>query len=149
MVQNVVICLAMGLMLGCSESGRPPMGIVGGTVTFEGKPVSEGSIIFEVKDARPATGKIQGGKITDVTTFEPNDGVAVGEAAVAVYASSSEVASAVVASPDVNQPRLPKGYMGSGQSSLIPARYNNPSTSQLTCEIHAGENHLEFDLTQK
>lgn len=125
------------------------MGTVVGTVTFEGKPISEGSIIFEVRGARPATGKIEDGKIMQVTTFEPNDGVAVGEAAVAVYATSGETASAIAASPDVNQMKLAKGYMGTGQTSLIPQRYNNPATSQLTCEIQPGENHLEFDLTKK
>ncbi len=125
------------------------MGTVHGTVTFEGKPISEGSIIFEVSGARPATGKIKDGKIVDVTTFTPDDGVAVGEAAVAIYAKSGTAATAVAASPDANQGKLAKGYMGAGQASLIPERYNNPSTSQLTCVIQPGENELEFDLTKK
>ncbi|QDU74922.1 hypothetical protein Pan97_19420 [Bremerella volcania] len=148
MVRTLMICLAAGLLPGCIDSGRPPMGTVEGTVTFEGKPVSEGSIIFEVSGARPATGKIKDGKIVEVTTFEPNDGVAVGEAAVAVYATSGESVSAVTASPDVGQAKLAKGYMGSGQASLIPDRYNNPSTSQLSCEIQPGKNHVEFELTK-
>jgi len=149
MIRILAIGVAAAFLVGCSDSSRR-LGTVDGTVTFEGEPIPVGSIIFEVSGARPATGKIEDGKITQVTTFEPNDGVPVGQADVAIYAAASaDTASAVTESPDSRSANPGSGYMGSGQKSLIPDRYNNPATSQLNCEIKPGENHVEFELKKK
>jgi hypothetical protein len=58
--------LIMGLTLplvGCGD-GKPPKYSLSGTVTFEGKPVPEGSIMFQAADKRtaPDTAQIVDGK---------------------------------------------------------------------------------------
>ncbi len=146
MLRLLAMFVLLGLALGCGGSGHGPLGKVEGTVTLEGQPIAEGTIIFEVTGARPATGQISAGKIVDVTTYDPNDGVPVGEAAVAIFATA-------VASPELTTPanpdetsKLGKDYMGGNAQSLIPKKYNNPATSELTCTIESGQNEVNFDL---
>ena len=47
---------------GCGND-RPPLAPVSGTVTFQGEPLLQGTIVFEIPGCRPATGKIVGGQI--------------------------------------------------------------------------------------
>jgi hypothetical protein len=134
----VVIAALCLLSAGCSD--RPKMAEVKGTVTLDGKPLPAGTVTFEMKGERPATAKIVNGKITEVTTFDPGDGVPVGQHRVAIAAS--EDTAALAANP--GDP-TPKGNYMVGKS-LIPAAYNNPDTSGLTAEIKPGENTVEFKL---
>ena len=57
---------------------------VTGHVTYLGKPLEQGSIVFISPHSRQATGEIRGGDIVNVTTFQENDGIAVGEYGVAI-----------------------------------------------------------------
>jgi hypothetical protein len=135
----VFLCLAIA---GCG-SGRPPMGKVKGTVNYKGQPVANGAITFEVAGNRPASGKISSGEIIDVVTFEPNDGVPVGTAKVAVIANSAVASSAPPAGSDPGVgTKIGADYMGGNAKPLIPAKYNNPKTSGLTFEIKKGDNDL-------
>jgi len=38
-------------------------------------------------------------------------------------------------------------YMGMGAESIIPARYNDPASSDLSFEIREGDNTVTLDLT--
>jgi len=142
-VVGVLTCLAAG----CGSSDHLPLAKVHGQVTVDGQPIKAGTIIFEVSGARSARGNIVDGAITEVTTYNPGDGVPLGTARVAVHAT--EVASSV----ETQSPQTPDvagkpdaGYMGAGAVSLIPSRYNNPATSELTVEITKGDNEVTFDL---
>ena len=96
---------------------------------------------------RPASGKIVDGQITEVTTFDPNDGVPLGVAKIAVHAFAGEGAGAgaVAAHPGDIQPADMSDYMGV-QASLIPPHYNDPASSGLTHEIQRGENNVILEL---
>lgn len=134
---------------GCD--GRPSRVPVTGTVTYDGQPLKEGKIIFEVAGARPAEGKIVDGKIIDVFTFEPGDGGAIpGQAKAAVFATGAAPAATPAATPADPGAAGPMSmdYM-SGGASLIPTRYNNPATSGLEYEISPdGPNDFEVKLTK-
>jgi hypothetical protein len=132
----VALCL---LLAGCSD--RPKLGKVKGTVTLDGKPLAKGSITFESPDARPATGTIVNGEIVDVSTYDPQDGVPVGQHKVAISATE-DAASGVTANP--GDARQTTDYMVG--KSLIPASYNDPDSSGLTADIKSGENTVEFKL---
>jgi hypothetical protein len=144
-----VLLLSLACLLtlpGCRGSDRSPLGKVTGTVNYKGQPIASGTIIFEVPGARPANGKIVGGKIQEVTTHDPNDGVPVGQAKIAVFATEAP-ASPAAAPSDPGQPiAVDENYMG-GSKSLIPAKYNDPATSGLTWEIKKGDNTVTLDLT--
>ena len=145
-----VVCLGIS---GCF-SKSPPLGQVEGTVTFDGKPLEEGTIIFTVSGARDASGIIKNGEIQQVTSFKPGDGAPIGEAKIAVIAvkSGAGTISPASASPgDEGNPAL----AGRGTSPmmvnsefLIPTRYTNPEKSGLTATIAKGKNEINLELTK-
>lgn len=135
------LALCSALVAGCSD--RPKLAKVKGTVTLDGKPLPYGTVTFEAKGLRSATGKIVNGEITNVTTYDPGDGAPVGSHRVVVTANA-EPGPAVAVNP--GDTKAPKGDYMSGKS-LIPAAYNDPATSGLTAEIIPGENTVEFKLS--
>ncbi len=119
------------LASGCGGSGGPVCAPVAGTVNFRGQALPQGDISFHPNDGqRPAYGRIQDGKIVDVTTLDQGDGVPVGPCKVAV--------KAVQAAADMYTP----------SKSLIPERYADPNKSGLTADIQKGQtNQVQYDLT--
>ena len=146
LVMTVVVIV--GITGGCGPK-RPPLGRVSGTVRFDGKPVANGAIIFEVPGNRPASGKIVEGALRDITTFDSGDGVPVGTARVAVHAFATSATQQKAAVPEFEKDGQevidPKGYM-KGPDSLIPARYNDPASSGISFTIQPGENSINLDL---
>lgn len=123
------------------------MGSVHGAVTYDGKPLQHGAIIFEVDGNRPSYGQIEDGKIVNLSTFDANDGVPVGEAKIAINSISAPGSGK---GPGAGGPSDRPGETGgivTGKNQL-PLRYANPATSGLTATITAGENELNFDLTK-
>jgi hypothetical protein len=148
----LLMSLVPFVLVGCGGSGRPPLGEVTGTVSYNGQPLQSGTIVFEVDGARPSTGKIVNGQITEVTTYDPNDGVPVGLARIAVFAVDGSGASPGPApaetpagDPDSYKPGA--NYMDAGSRPLIPAKYNDPSSSGLTWQIEEDENVLRLNLS--
>jgi hypothetical protein len=125
------------------------MGAVTGTVSYKGEPVKNGTVVFEVDGARPATGKIVDGQITEVTTAVSGDGVPVGTAKIAVFATDApdEPAGEPSAGANPGEQADMSDYMGMGAKSLIPPHFNDPASSGLTAEIKAGDNTVTLDLT--
>lgn len=139
----VLPVLAAALAGGCSTG--PALGKVSGSVTLDGKPLTRGTITFETAGQRPATGRIENGQIVETTTYKTGDGVPVGAHKVSISATE-DAASAVADDP--GKGKAPGGNYMMGKS-LIPSRYNDPSTSDLTADIKTGTNPLEFKLSSK
>jgi hypothetical protein len=139
-----LLCVSSLLMaLGC---GHRELGRVKGTVSYQGKPLASGAVVFEVPGKRTAQGKIVDGRITEVTTFTADDGVPVGKARIAVFGTEP-----VQAGPPQPKPKTPAEAWAqrpnmTGGKSVIPAKYNSPATSGLTHDIVSGENVLKLDL---
>lgn len=117
--------LMMLCLLGCGPKG-PATYPVSGTVTFDGKPVSNGDIIFVPEDRSlgPDAVRIEGGKFSTR--------VKAGKCRVEI--------SALDIGPDTE-------YISGSPiaSNYIPARYN--IESELTVEVLAkGENVFDFQL---
>lgn len=121
---------------GCSgRSDRPPLAKVRGTVTYQGKPLAAGTLVFEVPGKRQAQGKIVDGKIAEAGTYALDDGVPLGTARIAVFATEPAPPK-----PSASGPGMDLG------KSLIPSKYNDPSTSGLMWKIEAGQNNLSLNL---
>ena len=128
-VKWFVIVLALLFTTACGDRG-PQLAPVTGTVTYKGKPLKTGKILFEPVDGRPARGEIVDGKIVNVSTYDKDDGAIVGDHSVVIHSFIRE----------------PKGM--EIVPSAIPEKYNDPSTSDLTATIVAGEtNELTLELT--
>ena len=135
----------MLFFVGCPGSGRPKTAPVTGTVTFQGQPLEQGTVVFDVEGAPSGKAKIVDGKIVDPTTYKTGDGIPVGKARIAVYSTKS-----VESAPGPVDPNIPEGLQsGGGMSSvvsLIPAKYTRPDTSGLTYEITSKNNVIDLVL---
>lgn len=132
------------LLAGCGSDPLPAK--VRGEVLVDGQPLAKGTIIFAVPGKAEATGVIENGKIVSVGTFKTDDGASVGQAKVAVQAMQISAAPVVVANPGDTKSNTLASMSG---QSLIPARYGNPETSELTADLKAGQNELKFELQSK
>ncbi|WP_437203770.1 hypothetical protein [Planctomicrobium sp. SH664] len=122
--------LLAGGLVGCAEQG-PNLAPVKGKVTFNGKPLPMGTVIFTPNQDGPyATGEIAEDGTFVMTTFKPGDGALVG--------SHSVMINAV----DGSNPEAPP-------KAIIPMKYlNQMSGLKATVEPNI-ENVVEFELGGK
>lgn len=108
--------------------GGPKPAEVSGTVTFDGKPLGDGDIIFEDPDGSvtPAAGKIVDGRYS-----------------VTVVAGPKKVR--INASKPATKPDPVMGMMPI--ESLIPTEYN--LETKLTADLKPGKQEASFDLKAK
>jgi hypothetical protein len=128
-----VIVIAAVALIGCSD-GRLELAPVSGRVTVAGEPLAAGKIVFQPEAGRASFGRIEGGRILEVTTYAQGDGVPVGK---------QRVDENVAMTNPVEYARIMK-------EGSIPSRYHQAATSGLTAEIMRGQaNELEFDIPRK
>ncbi|WP_165249407.1 hypothetical protein [Paludisphaera soli] len=120
--------LALGLAAallapGCgSSSAQPPAGSivpVKGVVTYKGKPLARGTIVFEPDSGREAQGEIKADGSFVLTTFLPDDGATPGVHRVAVAG-------------------LPK--------NVLPLKFQNVGSSGVEVEVAAGKSEYAIVL---
>ena len=128
----ILIGFCLTLSVGCGGgSNRPPLTAVTGTVTYNGKALAAGTIVFYPEKGRSGTGEIVDGKITKVSTFAPNDGAPIGKLRVAVISL---------------EPANPSDAMAP-RASLIPEKYNRPETANESVTTVAGKvNEVKIEL---
>lgn len=131
--------IALVTVVGCGE--RLPDTIrVRGRVTYQGKPLSEGTIAFHPAGPpgrqlyRPAVGVLAEDGTYQLQSFRHGDGIMPGEYAVVIESYASR--------PTAEDSDRPLKWW-------IPQKYGNPATSGLTATIPAdaaGGLQFEFDL---
>ena len=135
--------LALALCPGCGSRSAPRTIGVSGRVTYQGKPVTSGTIIFhplkpaEGSPSRPATGQLQSDGTYELSTFSPGDGAVPGEYGISI--------TSLLSGPTPDNPQAAKVY-------AIPRKYTSPLTSGLTATVPAeGKEPLvmEFDLEEQ
>ncbi|WP_145263828.1 hypothetical protein [Calycomorphotria hydatis] len=110
-------------------------------MTTSGAPLTAGIITFIPDSSKgttgpPATGGIDAEGRFVLRTHEPGDGAVVGSHKVSIQAYKPV--------PEFD-PENPRQYE---QEPLIPTRYFDAATSQLTAEVKAGtDNEFTFELT--
>lgn len=126
-------CLLAAILSGCSGE---PLGQISGTVTYQGQPVTSGSVVFEDSSAGISVNAPLGpdGSFT-VETFD-RDGLPPGTYQVAVSPRGFATEGAPLVTPG-NE---------SAPASPIPSKYHTPATSGLTREVKVGENVFKIEL---
>jgi len=131
-------------LAGCSsQEGLSGLFRCEGVVTFNSDPVAGAMITFH-----PSDGARGAGAITDsagrfrVTTLYPEDGIAPGTYRVTITRFEEY-------GPELPQVRNDEGEMidqARPLRNILPARYANPNTSDLSVTIEARRTTLNFDL---
>jgi hypothetical protein len=154
--RGLAVVLAGLLMAaaGCG-SGRGTVPVEG-IVTLDGQPLENAAVSFVPAKGRPATAQTDAAGKFKLMTFAPGDGAAPGPYKVGVSkmeapaAPSGNVAST---SPDgktmLSGPSSMRGGPPPQPKSLVPSKYLNPNTSELTVEVKAGMEPVKLELSSK
>ena len=130
--------ITIAAVTGCGD-GRFPTAPVSGSVTLDGKPLTNGTVIFTPKQGWPAQGTLDSEGRFTLTTYNAGDGAILGPNQVVVIAVTEE-------DPNEHFERPPSRPV----QSLIPERYGNQSTSGLSHEVKAdGPNEVQLELVSK
>jgi hypothetical protein len=121
------------LLIGCSKSGGLKTAPVAGKVTFKGKPLPNGTVMFVPGEGPAATGEIDKDGNYRLSTYGNGDGAVLGSHKVSITALA-EIGTGL---PEQRNPTPP---------SLLPAKYLSHETSGLTVEVKDGNNDVNFDL---
>lgn len=121
---------------GCgAKNDQKPTAEVKGAITYKGKPLERGEIIFFPNSgAKIATGIIQSDGTFQLTTYAEGDGALLGSHQVAIKSERDM------------EGILPEDPEASMEPSLIPTKYAMKKTSGLTAEVKDGDNEINFDL---
>ena len=130
------LCAALPavFLLGCSGSGFD-IAPVSGTVTLNGRPVTQGMVIFTPEAGPQAAGQLGPGGRYTLTTLKPDDGAIVGEHSVAIEAPTYGAPMGNYKPPPPPPPE-----------ETIPPQYHHPTTSGLTRTVERGRNSFDFEL---
>lgn len=129
--QGPAACAIAGLALliaGCGGEKLPGLGIVSGTVTMDGKPVPDATIVFTPKEggATASFGQTDTAGKYELYYSRGNKGAKVGEHSVTINSFR-----------DTDEG-------GQGQREAIPTRYN--VNTELKADVKRGSNVTNFDL---
>jgi hypothetical protein len=139
----------LGLLLcGCNPSGMGPQGQVSGKVTYQGKPLPGGRVTFLT-----SKGLIFSGPIDAEGNYKVK--AAVGEAKVSV--DNSMLKKDEAPKVDIRHPpgvTPPPGVQVEADNSSaitgtyvpLPARFQSPDSSGLTCNVQSGSQTHDIDL---
>jgi hypothetical protein len=120
----VQAALVLSLCWGCGSTEGPyvaPTVPVKGKVTYKGKPLTQGEIVFEPESAgREAHGGIQSDGTFELTTYKQGDGAVPGTHRVAVT--------------------------GTSKKDAVPTKYKNVSSSKTQVEVADGKTEYTVDF---
>jgi hypothetical protein len=136
-IHRTLVGVFLGLLVGLSGClrGNPKTAVVKGIVTYNGKPVPNGTVLFIPQTPGPtATGEINADGSYSLTTFAKGDGAVLGKHKVVIQAIQN-MGSRL---PEDRTPLPPP---------LVPDKYTSPATSDLEADVQAKENTLDFKLT--
>ena len=126
------LCL-LAVSLGCSSGGEFPTAPVKGKVTYKGKEVPNGTVMFVPDKGPAATGEIGKDGTYTLATYGKDDGAVMGRHKVTI--------TALEAMGD----QLPEARSPT-PGSILPDKYLNQDTSGLTFEVKSGDNVANFEI---
>jgi hypothetical protein len=126
---------ALLTLAGCSD--KLPMATVSGKVTYQDKPLTFGSVLYQPDSGPPATGLIQSDGTYRLATYGKNDGAVLGSHRVQVVAVDTNDPTLKQANPDQERP--------SGRS-VIPEHYTNYVTSEIRKEVVKNPEPNAYDI---
>ena len=140
----VFTCVGLIFLLGLVGcGGTPQSGTISGTVTFQGTPITMGSVTFLCEKATPKVhnSSIELGKYS----FK---NVPLGPVKVIIQSSPPPDAAPKVLPPKGAESTMPKEVpIIKGPYVKIPAKYTREETSGLTYTVIGGDQKKDFELT--
>lgn len=130
------VAITAAFFIGLGGCGGPTLAPVKGKVTYKGKPLQFGGIMFQPASGQPARGIIGADGTFTLSTYFDGDGAVVGKHHVRVTCFEGQRPAAG-----------PSNVEHSLGKSLIPEQYSNYASSELTYEVQADKlNEPVFEL---
>ena len=136
----VVVAALFGVVAaGCGGSNRLATAAATGKVSYNGKPLSFGCVLFVSETGPPARGAIKPDGTFQLRTYKDGDGAIVGKHRVQVACTGDQ---------GPNAPPQPTNGEPHPGKSLVPSKYSAYMTSGLTFAVSAdaNANHFMIDL---
>jgi hypothetical protein len=141
-------CLAGMVLIGCSGGLR--LGKVFGRVTVGGKPVTSGTIMFHPEAGPTAVGAIGPNGAYTLTTLKAGDGALIGSHRVTIEATTVGEGSLVDPKSfddEIHMSRKGGKILVAGKVTwVVPEKYSQTQTSDLTAAVGSGSNEIDFEL---
>lgn len=132
--------LISGLLAGCGgPSDQPDLGSVSGTVTLDGEPLEDATLIFQPESGRPAYAVTDGDGYYELQYSASTAGAMVGKHL--VYISTYREGDPAAEDPELRESRPER----------VPAQYNRDAADNpdMTVEIQSGGNTCDFPLSSE
>lgn len=120
------VCLLAGCSGGAADT--PELGLVSGTITMDGKPLSKASVTFEPQSGAPSLGMTDEAGHYELAYNKDHQGAIPGQHTVRIS--------------KFGEPGSPNDT-----EDQIPAKFNQ--NSKETAEVKMGDNVINFDLNSK
>lgn len=141
-----IVAVAASAQAGCGgDPSLPKLGKVHGKVTYKGKPVAAGHIVFTPVEGKGGetgqngTGEINSDGSYEITTFKTGDGAILGQHVVTVDVRESGTDAYPKPKADGTiDYKLPK--------NLAPSKYSTVDKSPLRCTVVAEGTTFDIDL---
>ena len=134
-----VCCLAMGLVAGCGGEDGPTYATVTGKVTMDGEPIKVGSVIFI--PSGETKGPASSGAIKEDGTYE-----ILGPSGKGVVTGTHKVM--LVCPEEGSGPGTGENPMADVGPCVIPLKYTQESSTDITKTVEEGENTIDLVLTK-
>lgn len=134
----VVLALVTLMLSGCGGD----IGRVSGTVTVNGEPISNATIMFYPQEGRASVGKTDESGKYSLTYTKGVTGAKIGTHVVTV---STEVFAEENRNVDYEETSRMPTVMG--RKETMPPKYLDRTKSELTADVKSGSNTIDFDLT--
>ncbi|MBA2113354.1 carboxypeptidase-like regulatory domain-containing protein [Bremerella alba] len=133
---------------GCSSNGLPSdAAAVDGTVTIDGAVVDDAVVTFRSDSGFAAVGKTNKEGRYSLSSASIPGGTQPGHFQVTVV-KREPLTEAPLTEEDPNYNPNQGRTRPSSRKHLLPEKYSRPTTSDLTADIEAGNNTVDFELTQ-
>lgn len=141
------LLVLFSLLVGCS--GGPVIAPVKGKITYMGKIIDQGIIMFLPEQGPAATANIEKDGTYILTTSRKNDGAVVGKHKVTIQAT--KVSGGSFETPksieeENQQSRSNKILVAGKVTWLVPEKYSMDKSSTLTADVKNQPNIIDFDI---
>jgi hypothetical protein len=127
------LLLCAPALAGCSKKGEMPTAPVSGKVTYKGKAVPSGTVMFVPDQGPAATGEVAKDGTYQLSTYGAGDGAVLGHHKISITALQ-DMSNLL---PEQRSP-TPR--------PLVPAKYLSHESSGLTADVQAGDNVVNLEL---
>lgn len=130
--QGILFTGSVLLIVGCGQRAASGLAPVSGKVSYQGRPLHTGTVVFTPDSVRGTTGELARGEIQPDGTYRLKSGEQMGT---------------VPGTHRVTVIAIEQGPAGATPQSLLPSKYRDPELSGLSCEVVPGrENTINFNL---